>query len=161
MKKKSLGTTQHTHDNIITIVCMKGKNPVKPMLHSHPLMKLKKLKSASFSLLWFRPILSVCTVWVFFCVYLLLCTNLKISVTKEWKFCVLCVCQPQDFIVFRLSSFRKPSWAQARRRYLRQTDSPASCPPTSWTRSNSPISPSSLCWGKAALARWGIWYQVS
>lgn len=38
---KGKSTTQHTHGNIITLLCVKGKNPLKLKLHFHPLMKLE------------------------------------------------------------------------------------------------------------------------
>lgn len=85
---KGKSITQHTHGNIITLLCVKGKNPVKLKLHFHPLMKLEfngmreTAKCIFFSpmVLWFLSCLYSLSL---FRVFLLLCTNLKISVTKE------------------------------------------------------------------------------
>lgn len=83
------------------------------MLHFHPLMKLEfdEIKETE-KCIFFSPMVPSNPVCLFLCV--------SASLHKPQDFghkrmSVLCLLPASGFIVFRLCSFRKPSWAQARR----------------------------------------------
>lgn len=56
-------STQHTHANIITLLCVNGKIPVKLKLHFHPLMKLEfdGMKETE-KCIFFSPVVPSCPV---------------------------------------------------------------------------------------------------